>query len=479
MKFFLYIQKKTTSRNFSYEKENDLDNVLSSSFSFVETPDQKKAFQDVFEDMNGETPMDRLVSGDVGFGKTEVAIRAIFKAFLSNKVSALLCPTTILADQHFITCRERLSQFGVSISLLSRFKTKKEQSETISLVKQGKIDVLIGTHRLLSKDVEISNLGLLVIDEEHRFGVTHKEKIRSFKNNVDVLTLTATPIPRTLQQALVGLKNLTTIKTPPISRKPINTYVKYFNWSLVFSHIQKEINRGGQVYFLYNDIKSIPFAVKKIKDRFPKKTVVGASGKMDSKNLENTVLGFFDGFIDVLVCTTIIESGLDVTNANTMIINNAQNFGLAQLYQIRGRVGRGKRQASCLLLIPPKKKLEKDSYNRLRAIEQNTALGSGHIISQKDLEIRGSGSLFGYKQSGHISVVGFEMYCDLLREEVNNKKNLKNKTDQPVLVMNTEIEIPTSYIKKEQIRIDYYYQISKTRKNKDLEKVVKNLEAGF
>ena len=476
--FSLY-SKKTTSRNFSYEKENDLDNVLSSSFSFVETPDQKKAFQDVFEDMNGETPMDRLVSGDVGFGKTEVAIRAIFKAFLSNKVSALLCPTTILADQHFITCRERLSQFGVSISLLSRFKTKKEQSETISLVKQGKIDVLIGTHRLHSKDVKISNLGLLVIDEEHRFGVTHKEKIRSFKNNVDVLTLTATPIPRTLQQALVGLKNLTTIKTPPISRKPINTYVKYFNWSLVFSHIQKEINRGGQVYFLYNDIKSIPFAVKKIKDRFPKKTVVGASGKMDSKNLENTVLGFFDGFIDVLVCTTIIESGLDVTNANTMIINNAQNFGLAQLYQIRGRVGRGKRQASCLLLIPPKKKLEKDSYNRLRAIEQNTALGSGHVISQKDLEIRGSGSLFGYKQSGHISVVGFEMYCDLLREEVNNKKKLKNKTDQPILVMNTKIEIPTTYIKKEQIRIDYYYQISKTRKNKDLERVVKNLEAGF
>ena len=476
--FSLY-SKKAVKRNFSYEKENDLDGVLSSSFSFVETPDQKKAFQDVFADMNGETPMDRLVSGDVGFGKTEVAIRAMFKAFLSNKVSALLCPTTILADQHFITCKERLSQFGVSISLLSRFKTKKEQSKTISLVKQGKIDVLIGTHRLLSKDVEISNLGLLVIDEEHRFGVNHKEKIRSFKNNVDVLTLTATPIPRTLQQALVGLKNLTTIKTPPTSRKPINTFVKYFNWPLVFSHIQKEINRGGQVYFLYNDIKSIPFVVKKIKDRFPKRIIVGASGKMDSKNLENTVLGFFDGFIDVLVCTTIIESGLDVTNANTIIINNAQNFGLAQLYQIRGRVGRGKRQASCLLLIPPKKKLEKDSYNRLRAVEQNTALGSGHVISQKDLEIRGSGSLFGYKQSGHISTVGFEMYCDLLREEVNNKKNLKKKTDQPVLVMNTKIEIPKTYIKKEQIRIDYYYQISKTRKNKDLEMIVKNLEAGF
>ena len=424
MKFFPYIQKNT-KRSFSYEKENDLDGVLSSSFSFVETPDQKKAFDDVFEDMNSEEPMDRLISGDVGFGKTEVAIRAMFKAFLSNKVSVLLCPTTILADQHFITCKERLAQFGVSVSLLSRFKTKKEQLKTLSMVKLGQVDILIGTHRLLSKDVQISNLGLLVIDEEHRFGVNHKEKIRSFKNNVDVLTLTATPIPRTLQQALVGLKNLTTIKTPPTSRKPINTFVKYFNWSLVFSHIQKEVNRRGQVYFLYNDIKGIPFVVKKIKDRFPEKTVVGASGKMDSKNLEEVVLAFFDGFIDVLVCTTIIESGLDVTNANTIIIHNAQNFGLAQLYQIRGRVGRGKRQASCLLLIPHGKKLEKDSYNRLKAIEKNTALGSGHAISQEDLEIRGSGSLFGYKQSGHISAVGFEMYCDLLRDEINIKKNQK------------------------------------------------------
>ena len=476
--FSLY-SKKNTKRSFSYEKDNDLDGVLSSSFSFVETPDQKKAFDDVFEDMNGEEPMDRLISGDVGFGKTEVAIRAMFKAFLSNKVSVLLCPTTILADQHFITCKERLAQFGVSISLLSRFKTKKEQLKTLSMVKLGQVDILIGTHRLLSKDVQISNLGLLVIDEEHRFGVNHKEKIRSFKNNVDVLTLTATPIPRTLQQALVGLKNLTTIKTPPTSRKPINTFVKYFNWSLVFSHIQKEVNRRGQVYFLYNDIKGIPFVVKKIKDRFPEKTVVGASGKMDSKNLEEVVLAFFDGFIDVLVCTTIIESGLDVTNANTIIIHNAQNFGLAQLYQIRGRVGRGKRQASCLLLIPHGKKLEKDSYNRLKAIEKNTALGSGHAISQEDLEIRGSGSLFGYKQSGHISAVGFEMYCDLLRDEINIKKNQKKNKQQPVLIMNTKTEIPITYIKKEQIRIDYYYQISKAKKQKDIDKIVKNLEDGF
>ena len=476
--FSLY-SKKTTKRDFNYVKENDLDGVLSSSFSFVETPDQKKALTDIFRDMNKETPMDRLVSGDVGFGKTEVAIRAIFKAFLSNKVSVLLCPTTILADQHFITCKQRLSVLGVSISLLSRFKTKKEQAETIEALKQNKVDVLIGTHRLLSKDVRIKNLGLLVIDEEHRFGVKHKEKIRSFKNSVDVLTLTATPIPRTLQQSLVGLRDLTTIKTPPVSRKPINTHVKYFNWKLVFNHIQKETNRKGQVYFLNNDVKSIPFVVKKIKERFKDKTVSGASGKMESKALEKTVLAFFDGQIDILVCTTIVESGLDVTNANAIIINNAQNFGLAQLYQIRGRVGRGSREASCLLLIPPGKKLEKDSFNRLKAVEQNTALGSGHNISQKDLEIRGSGSLFGYKQSGHISIVGFEMYCELLKEEINLKKDpLKNK-DLPIITIKDKLEIPSVYIKKESLKIDYYYQISRATEEKEIDIIEKNLITGF
>ena len=475
--FTLY-SEKAKKRGFRYEKENDLGGVLASSFSFLETPDQKKAFQDVFKDMNSDVPMDRLISGDVGFGKTEVAIRAIFKAYLSNKVSVLLCPTTILADQHFITCKERLSQLGVSISLLSRFKSKKEQLQTISLLKNGKVDVLIGTHRLLSKDVKFKNVGLLIIDEEHRFGVNHKERIRSFKKRVDVLTLTATPIPRTLQQALVGLRDLTTIKTPPISRKPINTFVKYFSWSLIFSHIQKEINRKGQVYFLYNDTKSIPFVVKKIQDRFKKNVVVGASGKTESKELEDTILGFFNGSIDILVCTTIIESGLDVTNANTMIINNAQNFGLAQLYQIRGRVGRGKRQASCLLLLPRGKVLGKDSYNRLKAIEQNTILGSGYNISQKDLEIRGSGSLFGYKQSGHIASVGFEMYCDLLKEEVEMRKKGMVK-EQPFINVSKLAEIPRSYIRKESIRVDYYYQISKATKKKEIDIIINNLEIGF
>tara|TARA_Y100001970_G_scaffold228530_1_gene283064 strand:- start:1600 stop:4689 length:3090 start_codon:yes stop_codon:yes gene_type:complete len=476
--FSLY-SKKLQKRNFNYVKENDIGNALSSSFSFLETPDQKKAILDVYRDMNKNKPMDRLICGDVGFGKTEVAIRAIFKACLSNKTSVLLCPTTILADQHFITCNERLSPFGVRVSLLSRFKSKTEQTKTILQLKKGKTDVLIGTHRVLSKDVFIKNLGLLIIDEEHRFGVKHKEKIRSIKNNVDVLTLTATPIPRTLQQSLVGIRNLSTIKTPPLSRKPITTFVKYFNWDLIYNRIKRELNRKGQIYFLNNDIKTIPIIVKKLKQRFKSQTIEGASGKMSSKHLEEVVLAFFDGKIDILVCTTIIESGLDVTNANTLIVNNAQNFGLAQLYQIRGRVGRGEKQAECLLLIPQKKELDVSSYNRLKAIEKNTALGSGYNISQKDLEIRGSGSLFGYKQSGHISTVGFEMYCELLKEEVETLKKGKQNKKPPLLIISEKAELSSSYIKREQMRIDYYYQLSKASSIKEIKKIENNLNDAF
>ncbi len=476
--FSLY-SKKLQTRNFSYVKQNDLDGALYNSFSFIETPDQKKAILDVYGDLDKKKPMDRLICGDVGFGKTEVAIRAIFKACLSSRSSVLLCPTTILADQHFITCNERLSPLGVRVSLLSRFKSKNEQNKTISQLKKGQIDVLIGTHRVLSKDVFIKNLGLLIIDEEHRFGVEHKEKIRSIKTNVDVLTLTATPIPRTLQQSLVGIRDLSTIKTPPLSRKPITTFVKYFDWDLIFNRIKRELNRKGQVYFLNNDVKSIPIIVKKLKKRFKDQAIEGASGKMSSKHLEAVVLAFFDGKIDILVCTTIIESGLDVTNANTLIINNAQNFGLAQLYQIRGRVGRGEKQAECLLLIPPKKELEKASFNRLKAIEKNTALGSGYNISQKDLEIRGSGSLFGYKQSGHISTVGFEMYCDLLKEEVDNIKKGGLNKKPPLLIVREKAELSSSYIRKEQIRIEYYYHLAKASSVKEVKKIESNLKDAF
>lgn len=466
--------EKNKKRGFSYVFENDIDGALSSSFSFVETPDQKKAIEDVFSDMNSDKPMDRLICGDVGFGKTEVAVRAIFKSCISNKVSVLLCPTTILADQHYITCKERLGPLGVRIGLLSRFRSKKEQLETLGGLQKGSVDVLVGTHRVLSSDVNIPNLSLLIIDEEHRFGVKHKEKIRSLKNHLDVLTLTATPIPRTLQQSLVGLRDLSTILTPPKSRKPILTSVRYFDWGLIFSTIEFELERGGQIYFLHNDIKSIPIIINKIKKRFKDVVVGGVSGKMPSKDLEPIVLSFFSGKINVLVCTTIIESGLDVTNANTIIINNAQDFGLSQLYQIRGRVGRGGKQARCVLLVP-QKQLSQDAHLRLKAVEENNALGSGYTLSVKDLEIRGAGSLFGYKQSGNISSVGFELYCEILQEEINLEKNQTKKKDDLVVGGDFLTEIGENYISQRSTRVDYYFQISRIKTLSDFLEIKKSL----
>ena len=470
--------EKNKERPFRYVKENDIDNMLSGSFSFIETPDQKNAISDVLSDMNGKKPLDRLICGDVGFGKTEVAVRAIFKAFLSDRVSVLLCPTTILADQHYITCKERLGHLGLSIDLLSRFKSKREQKKTLVGLKNKKIDVLIGTHRVLSADVKIPGLGLLIIDEEHRFGVGHKEKIRSFKKRLDVLTLTATPIPRTLQQSLVGLRDLSTILTPPKSRRPIFTTVRYFDWDLVFSYIDVELDRGGQVYFLHNNIKSIPYITEKIRSRFSGATTGEVSGKMPSGILVSTILSFFRDEIDILVCTTIIESGLDVTNANCIIINNAQNFGLSQLYQIRGRVGRGAKQARCLLLVPHRP-LEKDAHRRLKAVEQNSALGSGYNISMKDLEIRGAGSLFGYKQSGHISAVGFEMYCEILKSEIDRATGRDKADDMPSIHLSGSADISDAYIIDRSFRIDYYYKISRIASLGDLDIIEQELVDRF
>tara|TARA_S200000501_G_scaffold131583_1_gene124410 strand:- start:3548 stop:6625 length:3078 start_codon:yes stop_codon:yes gene_type:complete len=466
---------KTQPRSFSYTKENDLDGLLSQSFSFIETPDQKTAINDVFSDMNSSTPMDRLICGDVGFGKTEVAIRAIFKAFLSDRVSVFLCPTTILADQHYMTCHERLGTLGVSISLLSRFKSKTEQTEIINNLKMGKIDVLIGTHRVLSGDVDIPNLGLLIIDEEHRFGVKHKETIKKIRDGVDVLTLTATPIPRTLQQTLVGLKDVSIMLTPPKARRPILTTVRYFNWSLVFSRIEFELSRSGQVYFLNNDITSIPSIVDRLSSRFPNFVVAGASGKMKSKDLEAAVLSFFKGEINILVCTTIIESGLDVTNANSIIIKDAQNFGLAQLYQIRGRVGRGDRQAYCHLLVP-RTELDRSAFKRLRSLEKNTALGSGYNISMQDLEIRGAGTVFGHKQSGHMSLVGFQMYCDLLSEEIKKRTSPDNINHiAPQIKTSLPANIEETYIESMSSRVDFYYKIGTMSTQERIETIKKEL----
>jgi len=466
---------KNILRPFEYVKENDLDNVLSRSFSFIETPDQKKAINKVYSDMNKPSPMDRLICGDVGFGKTEIAIRAIFKAFLSDKLSVFLCPTTILADQHYMTCHDRLTSLGLSVGLLSRFKSRAQQTQIIKDLFNRKIDVLVGTHRILSKDIVLTNLGLLIIDEEHRFGVKDKESIRRIREGVDVLTLTATPIPRTLQQSLVGLKDVSIMLTPPETRKPIITFVKYFDWSLVFSRVEFELSRSGQVYFLNNDISTIPSTVDRLRKRFPNNRIAGASGKMSSKDLEVVVLAFFNGEVDVLVCTTIIESGLDVTNANSIIIRDAQNLGLAQLYQIRGRVGRGYKQGYCHLLIP-KKPLEKSAFKRLRSLEQNTALGSGYNISMEDLEIRGAGSIFGHKQSGHITTVGFQMYCDLLSIEIQRTKSEGGVVQKsPHVTTSFQLDIGSDYIENMSLRIDYYYRIGSAMSVEQLNKIEKEL----
>ena len=473
----LYANKKK-KRLFKYSLENDLDGALADSFPFVETLDQKNAIKDTLSDMDTDSPLDRLVCGDVGFGKTEVALRAIMKSVLSNKQSVFLCPTTILADQHFITCTERLGSLGIKIDLLSRFKTKKEQLKTISLLQKKETDVLIGTHRILSQDVVIPELGLLVVDEEHRFGVSHKEKIRSMKQQVDVLMLSATPIPRTLQQSLVGIRDVSLIQTPPKSRKPIETTVRYFEWGAIRTYIERELSRGGQVYFLHNKVNSLSFFTQKLRDVFPRAIVENIHGQMSNKELEPRILSFFNGGIDILVCTTIIESGLDVTNANCIIVNDAQNFGLSQLYQIRGRVGRGQNQAHCLLLVP-RKQLEQRAHRRLKTLEQYTSLGSGYDVSVKDLEIRGAGSLFGYKQSGHISSVGFEMYCDLLKTEVDLV--VENSSDDrfPNIIFSEDALINENYIENPTQRLEFYNRFSRARTTDDVLKIKHELKNRF
>ena len=411
-------QARSQPRGFRYIKNNSLMQKLEDSFPFQETVGQLEAIKDINNDLDKKTPMDRLVYGDVGFGKTEVALRAAMRVVLSGKVTFFLSPTTVLSDQHYITCKNRLGVLGVNVELLSRFRTKKEQALILERLHNKKIDVLVGTHSLLSDDVSTENLGLLIVDEEHRFGVKHKEHIRRLKNRVDVLTLTATPIPRTLQQSLVGIRDTSKIKTPPQDRLSILTEVVSFNWSYIKKPIQKEIDRGGQVYFLHNDIKKLPFLLEKIASFFPMARVAVGHGQMPSKQLEKTILSFFDGGVDILICTTIIESGLDVPNANTIIINNAQKLGLSQLYQIRGRVGRGERQAFCFLCVPAGAALLSEAYQRLKAIEYYSDLGSGYQIAMKDLEIRGAGNLFGYEQSGQISNVGFELYNKILNRAV-------------------------------------------------------------
>ncbi len=403
----------------AFSPDNDWQKQLQASFIYQETPDQAKTTRQVKRDMESRRPMDRLICGEVGYGKTEVALRAAFKAVMDNKQVAMLVPTTILAEQHCYTFSQRLKDFPLNVQMLSRFKSPREQCKVISDIQSGIADIVIGTHRLLSADIKFKDLGLVIIDEEQRFGVKHKEKLKSFRLLVDVLTLTATPIPRTLYISLMGARDMSIINTPPLGRVPIETRVCDYKEELIRKSIHREMDRGGQCYFIHNRVKDIEKIKKNVEKIVPEAKVSLAHGRMPEKQLEEVMLAFIRGHIDVLVATTIVQSGIDIPNANTLIVNRADRFGLSELYQLRGRVGRFKYKAYAYFLTPRGFLHTEEAKKRLKAIERFTALGSGFKIAMEDLEIRGAGNLLGPQQHGWISAVGFDLYCRLLRETVN------------------------------------------------------------
>jgi len=410
---------RSALEGYRFSADNDWQRQLEKSFLYQETPDQAKSSQQVKQDMESSQPMDRLICGDVGYGKTEVALRAAFKAVMNNKQVAMLVPTTILAEQHYYTFTQRLKDFPVNVQMLSRFKSQPEQKQVISGIASGVVDIVIGTHRLISCDVKFKDLGLLIIDEEQRFGVRHKERLKRLRLLVDVLTLTATPIPRTLYMSLMGARDISIINTAPLGRVPIETQVLEYDEDLIAKTIAREVKRGGQCYFIHNRVKDIEKVTKRIEKVASQARVCCAHGQMPERQLEAIMLEFIQGRIDVLVATTIVQSGIDIPNANTLIVNRADCFGLADLYQLRGRVGRFKYKAYSYFLIPRGYVWTEDAKRRLKAIEKFTRLGSGFKIAMEDLQIRGAGNLLGAEQHGWISALGFDLYCRLLRETIN------------------------------------------------------------
>src|SRR5690625_4040140 len=455
----LYAERHTR-KGYAFDKDNELQEEFENAFAYRETPDQLRSVEEIKADMEKSSPMDRLLCGDVGYGKTEVAIRAIFKAVMEGKQVAVLVPTTILAQQHYQTMQERFQDYPVQIGLLSRFRTKKQQNETIKGLKNGTVDIVIGTHRILSNDVQYRDLGLLVVDEEQRFGVKHKEKIKQIKTNVDVLTLTATPIPRTLHMSMLGIRDLSVIETPPENRFPIQTYVMEQNNAFIKEAIEREISRGGQVYLLYNRIDNIEKIARQIDQLVESARVTVAHGRMNETELENVMFGFLEGESDVLVSTTIIETGVDIPNVNTLIVYNADRMGLSQLYQLRGRVGRSNRIAYAYFLYQKDKVLTEVAEKRLQAIKEFTELGSGFKIAMRDLTIRGAGNLLGAQQHGFIDSVGFDLYSQMLKEAIDARKLGKEieavKPFNPELGLIVDAYIPNEYIEDEQQKIDMY-----------------------
>ena len=430
-------------------------------FPFEETEDQLLAIDATKKDMESTKIMDRLICGDVGYGKTEIAIRAAFKAVQEGKQVVYLVPTTILAQQHYNTFVQRMKDFPVRIDMLSRFRTAAEQRKTITDLKKGMVDIVIGTHRVLSKDVEYKDLGLLIIDEEQRFGVAHKEKIKKMKENVDVLTLTATPIPRTLHMSLIGIRDMSVLEEAPNDRLPIQTYVMEYNDEMVREAIVRELSRGGQVYYVYNRVNQIADVAAQVQQLVPEANVAFAHGQMQEKQLEQIMFDFINQDIDVLVSTTIIETGLDISNVNTIIIHDSDNMGLSQLYQLRGRVGRSNRTSYAFLMYKKDKMLKEVAEKRLAAIKEFTDLGSGFKIAMRDLEIRGAGNLLGASQHGHMQAVGYDLYCKMLNEAVKTLKGIPTKEDFLTTVdLDVDAFIPPSYIVNEVQKLDIYKRIA-------------------
>jgi len=471
----LYAARKAVPGH-AFTADSHWQEEFDSSFEYELTPDQSTAIADITRDMETPSPMDRLLCGDVGYGKTEVAMRAAFKAVMDGKQVAFLAPTTVLASQHLKTLRERFSGFPVTIDMVSRFRTRQEQNATLASLAEGKVDIIVGTHRLLSKDVIFRDLGLLVVDEEQRFGVTHKEKIKQMRRRVDVLTMTATPIPRTLNMSLVGIRDMSVIETPPRDRISIQTQVARFDQAIIARAIRNELERGGQVYFVHNRVESIFSIASLITRLVPEARVAVGHGQMPDDELEKVMLDFVEKKHDVLVSTTIIENGLDIPNANTMIVNRADRYGLAQLYQLRGRVGRSDRRAYAYLLIPPEETLSSVARKRLAAIREFSDLGSGFRIAALDLEIRGAGNLLGGEQSGHIDAVGFDMYMKLLEEAVRELKGEDIEDDRRAAInLNIDLKIDESYIPDMNQRLGIYRRMASARDLGTIERLVEEV----